>query len=98
MSHRVELHGPLGGLLILALIASFIATVALAAAAHRTGSDRRLAQMSWQAIAAAITFNAVPNLWSALWMLWWAAIPLQALSTACSITVMCRERRKHLAT
>jgi hypothetical protein len=92
--HRVHLHGLAGGLLLGALVLAFIGTLALMAAAQGTGSDQTLARLAWQSIIAAAICNAVPNLWSAVWPLWWAAIPLQGLSVVSSVIVLRRHRRR----
>ena len=80
MSGGTELHGPAGLAIALLLALSLIATFLLIGAAIRLDPRGGLARLAAVGFAAAIVFNWVGHVWSALQLLLWACVPLDALA------------------
>ncbi len=80
MSGGTELHGPAGLAIALLLALSLIATFLLIGAALRRDPRGGLARLAAVGFAAAIVRNWVGHVWSALQLLLWACVPLDALA------------------
>ena len=92
MTGPFTLRGPTGGMIIIALVVSVIATLVLVLAAVRRDPGGRLGRRSGVALAAAMLCNGIGRIWPVLSLLRWAVLPLQGLAIVGACIVVTRRR------